>query len=99
MAQDALLPGADTLNRVARAPVHRIRLQLDSHAPQRLEGMAQHQKLRLRVDGRALPRARDPGRSDFGAPLRPIDVHVARAADRAPAFAIDGGEWKRHAGS
>src|SRR5262245_23260228 len=65
VAERPLLLAADPQHRVTRLLVERVGLQLHPHAAERLEGVPQHQILRLSIDWRPLPR--------FGHP-RPADL-------------------------
>ena len=56
-------------------------LELDALAPERLERVLQQQELRLRVDGRPLPRRGDPRETDLQPAMLAHDRVIARRAD------------------
>ena len=89
---DALELRRQGRHRPARALVARVRLQLDAEAAERLEGVLEHEQLRLDVDA---------GRPDLGGEPRPADLEaavlgaeceVAGAADDTVVLAAQGDE-------
>src|SRR5689334_5426155 len=85
----AFLTRADAEDCRARAFVERIRFQLDANAAELLEGVLQQQVFCFRVDGRSLPRGRDPRPAYLHPMVGSVDVAVARAADRLAAGFFD----------
>src|SRR5512144_2198553 len=111
-SQDSVEAGAQAKDRLARALVARVGHQAHAMDAPVVEGVREHQELRLGVDRGALRRGGQPRRADLHhvgalrAPLvavargpRPeLDVEEARGADDAPARAVDGGERQRAGG-
>ncbi len=92
LAKDALELGGERGHRGARALVASVGLELHPHTSEVLEGVAEHQELRLDVRARPPGRRREPGPADLQAPVLLAQVQVARAADQLSAGAIDGRE-------
>ena len=92
LAEDPLEAGGKGLERGARAFVQGIRLELDPHAAERLEGMPEQEELRLGVRAAAPGRARVPGPADLEPAMLRTEGQVAGAADRPAACQLNDGE-------
>ena len=79
--EDALERRADAGQRVARALVARVGLELDPVGAERLERVGQLEQLRLAVRAGPLERAADPGPADLEALVLRHDRHEPAAAD------------------
>src|SRR5262249_21569872 len=95
LPEHALLDSADAQHGVARAAIQDVGLELDAHAAQRLERVAEHQVLGLGADVRALIRATDPGPSDPDRAVVAVDVPETRRAGDVTARLVHGRERER----
>ena len=96
--EDPLERRADAGQRVARALVAGVGLELDPVGAERLERVGQLEQLRLAVGAGPLERATDPGPADLEALVFRHDRHEPAAADRPSRGAIDRGERPFRAG-
>src|SRR2546423_9082897 len=79
MAENAILLGAQRLNRALRGQVEVVCAQADHFAAKRVERMAEQQTLAAGVDMGALPALRVPGVTDLDAVNRGDDVMITGA--------------------
>ena len=96
VAEDTLERRADACQRVPRALVARVRLELDPIGVKRLEGVGQLEQLGLAVGAGPLEGRADPGPADLDAQVGHVDVNAGRhasdaAVDIEAAFAS--GRW------
>ena len=77
----------------SRALVAGVGLELDPDAAERLEGVRQHQQLRLDVDAAAPGRRVEPGPADLDDAVEGAHIEEASAADDRAACAWSG--WRR----
>src|SRR6202035_2764586 len=81
-AQHPFPPRPELLDRPLAVDVVEVGLELHALGAQRLEGVAQEEVLRLRVDASALVGAGDPGAADLQTVVGGADLEVSRGAHR-----------------
>src|SRR5262245_59072105 len=81
MTDDAILLGAQGLDRTLRGEVEIIGAQTDHLATKRFESVAKQQQLATGIDMAALPALSVPCVTDFDTADRGHDIVIARAAD------------------
>src|SRR5262249_55471352 len=99
LAEDALELRRERGQRSPRALVPRIRLELDPHTAEALEGMLQHEQLRLDVGAGAPGGAREPGPANLETGVLAAEGEVAATADRAAALVVNRGEGDLQGGA
>jgi hypothetical protein len=97
-AQDAVLLGAQALDRRPGLPVVPVGAELDGDAVQGVEGVPEQQQFRLGVGAAALGRPGVPGRTDLHPPVRGVHVHVGGHPDHLSGVGPAGGERQHRAG-
>ena len=98
LAKDALEPGPERQDGRPRALVPRVRLELDPHGAQLVEGVGQHELLRLDVDPGPPGRRCQPRPADLQAPVGRHDREIAGAAHHAAGPGVERGERYLRAG-